>query len=86
MYGLLMTERPPWDVRIPVESLRAAGIPTLIVTGGHQPVFEMLGDTLADALGGHAERVTIAGRGHVVQRIGAPFNDRLEAFMSASER
>jgi pimeloyl-ACP methyl ester carboxylesterase len=83
---LLMTERPPWDLRIPVEDLRAAAIPTLIVTGGHQPMFELLGDTLAEALGDLAERATIAGRGHMVQRIGAPFNDRLEAFISAHGR
>jgi pimeloyl-ACP methyl ester carboxylesterase len=83
---LLMTERPPWDLRIPVEDLRAAGIPTLIVTGGHQPTFELLGDTLAAALGDIAERATITGRGHMVQRIGAPFNDRFEAFISAHGR
>jgi hypothetical protein len=32
-----------------------------------------------------AERAVIPGAGHSVQRIGLPFNERLESFLSAAE-
>lgn len=79
---VLMNERPPWDAPIPTEVLRAAGVPTLIVTGGHHPVFEGAAEALAAALAPHAERAVIPGRGHTVQRVGAPFNTTLEAFLN----
>ena len=44
---LLMHERPPWDAPIPVAILRSASFATLVVSGDHDPVFEMLCDTLA---------------------------------------
>jgi pimeloyl-ACP methyl ester carboxylesterase len=79
-----MGERPPWDLPLPVDELKAAGMPVLVVSGGHDDVFELVCDRLAEALGPAAERAVITGRGHVVQRLGAPFNEQLEAFLRRS--
>jgi pimeloyl-ACP methyl ester carboxylesterase len=82
---LLMNERPPWDKEIPVKTLREAGFPVLIVSGGHNPMFEMLCDRLSEAIGPEAQRAVILGAGHVVQRTGAPFNEALERFLDRAE-
>jgi len=76
---LLMHERPPWEARIPIEALRRAAFPKLVVTGGHNPQLDLVGDTFAQQVG--AERVVIRGKGHVVQRTGEPFNAVLEQFL-----
>jgi pimeloyl-ACP methyl ester carboxylesterase len=81
---LLMNERPPWDADIPVDALRRAKFPTLVVSGGHNDTFEMLGDRLADALGG-SRRAVLPGAGHLVQRLGEAFNQPLEAFLLDAE-
>ncbi len=81
---LLMGERAPWDLPLPIDVLARAGTPVLVVSGGHDEVFESVADRLADALGPRAERAVITGRGHVVQRLGQPFNDELERFMLAA--
>lgn len=74
---LLMNERRPWDAALPLEQLRTSGVPTLVVTGGHDPVFELLGERLARELDGR--RMVLTGAGHPVQR--APgVNDALERF------
>jgi pimeloyl-ACP methyl ester carboxylesterase len=80
---LFMNERPPWDGAIPVDELRQAGIPVLVVSGGWDEGLEASSDALATALGSTAERAVIPGRGHVVQRIGQPFNRRLEALLES---
>jgi pimeloyl-ACP methyl ester carboxylesterase len=78
---LMMGERPPWEANLPIDTLRSSGLPTLVVSGGWDPGHEAMCDALAERLGPRAERVVIAGRGHVVPRTGAPFNDRLEQFL-----
>jgi pimeloyl-ACP methyl ester carboxylesterase/acyl carrier protein len=71
--------RWPWEADIPVAALRAASFPTLVVTGGGRPVFEVIGDALADQLG--AQRVTVPG-GHGTQNVGGLFNAVLERFLN----
>ena len=84
---LLMNERPPWEVDIPIEPLRKSGVPVLVVTGGWDEVLESGADALAAALGGTAHRHVLEGRGHVVQRLGEPFNQLVEDFFArAAER
>jgi pimeloyl-ACP methyl ester carboxylesterase len=73
--------RYPWTAEIPLADLSKAGFRTLVVSGGHSPVFESICDVLATRLG--AEREVISGAGHSVPRIGAPFNERLESFLLA---
>ena len=81
---LLMHERFPWEAVIPTESLSQASFPKLIVSGGYSDMQEALCDDLAARLGDSVDRVALPGRGHVVQRTGAPFNDRLEHFLVAA--
>jgi pimeloyl-ACP methyl ester carboxylesterase len=79
---LAMSERPTWEADVPFDDLAAAGIPVLAISGGHSPVFEAVCDKIADRLGG--ERAVIEGRGHNVPETGAPYNARLERFLSAA--
>ena len=85
MHGveLLKRERPSWEAEIPLQRLAAAGFPALVLSGGHSPAFEAVCDALADGLS--AKRAVIPGRGHTVPSTGAPYNERLEAFLIAAE-
>jgi hypothetical protein len=74
-----MAERPPWEATIPFEELRRAELRVLIVSGGHSPAFDAVGDVIEAELG--AARATIPGNGHEVQALGEPFNQRLRQFM-----
>ncbi|MFJ3645497.1 alpha/beta fold hydrolase [Streptomyces murinus] len=59
-----------------------AGIPVLVVSGGHAPAIEVVCDAVAARTG--AQRICVTGAGHAVQR--APgFNPVLEAFLTAAE-
>ena len=80
---LLMVERDPTEAVIPLERLRQAPFPKLVVSGAHSAVFDAVCDVLEKELA--AERAVIPGAGHSVQRTGAPFNGRLEAFLSSVE-
>jgi pimeloyl-ACP methyl ester carboxylesterase len=73
----------PWDAVVPLDAIATAGIPTLVVSGGHSAAFDAVCDLVATRLGG--ERVVIPGRGHSVPRTGEPFNARLRAFVDAAE-
>ena len=85
MHGveLLKRERPSWEADIPLETLAAADFPVLVLSGGHSTAFEAVCDSLANALS--AQREVIEGRGHTVPSTGAPYNQRVEAFMRAAE-
>ena len=80
---LLQNGRQPWEAEIPLAELRAAPFPKLVVSGGHSPAFEAVCDVLERETG--AERAVITGAAHSVQMTGAPFNERLERFLSAAE-
>lgn len=73
----------PWEATIPLDALRAAGLPMLVFSGGHNAAFDAVCDLIADRLG--AERLVLPGRAHSVQRTGDPFNARLEAFVDSVE-
>ncbi|MGA2320936.1 MAG: alpha/beta hydrolase [Solirubrobacteraceae bacterium] len=81
---LLMRERPPWEAELPLEELRAAAFPKLVISGGHSPVFEVVCDTVASRL--RAQRAVIAGRGHTIPATGAAYNERLHAFLTECEQ
>ncbi|HEY3191245.1 MAG TPA: alpha/beta hydrolase [Solirubrobacterales bacterium] len=80
---LAKRERPPWEAEIPLDRLAATPFPKLVISADHSPAFEAVCDHLADALG--AERAVIPGRGHTIPSNGAPYNERLEAFLAAAE-
>lgn len=80
---LVKRERPPWEADVPLEQLAAMPFPKLVISGDHSPAFEAVCDSLAEAVG--AERAVISGRGHTIPNTGAPYNQRLEAFLRAAE-
>jgi pimeloyl-ACP methyl ester carboxylesterase len=80
---LLMVERSPGEAQIPLDELRRAPFPKLVVSGGHSPMFDSICRVIADAT--DAELVTITGGQHSVPRVGAPFNERLSAFIDEAE-
>ena len=77
-------QRPPWEARFDFAAIRAADMPVLVITGGHNDAFEAIGDVIERELS--AERAVLPGRGHSVQRIGPAFNQRLAAFIDEAER
>ena len=79
----LMRERPPWEGDPPLEALARAPFPKLVISGGHSPVFERVCDAVAGRL--HAQRALVKGRGHTIPATGAPYNERLGAFLMACE-
>jgi pimeloyl-ACP methyl ester carboxylesterase len=83
MAKLLMVERSPAEAVFPLDRLREAPFPKLVVSGAHSAVFDQICDALESGLG--AERAIIPGAGHSVPRVGAAFNDRLEAFLRSAE-
>jgi pimeloyl-ACP methyl ester carboxylesterase len=75
--------RLPSDAEPDLSAINAAGVPALVVSGGHHPGLEAVCDELAGRLAAHRERVE--GAGHAAQR--APgFNDLLERFLRHAER
>jgi pimeloyl-ACP methyl ester carboxylesterase len=80
----MLNIRGPWEAVIPVERLRAASFPKLIISGGHKDGFEAIADTLSDKIG--AERLVLRGMGHSVQEVGEPFNAAVAAFWSKAEQ
>jgi pimeloyl-ACP methyl ester carboxylesterase len=79
----LRVERSPAEAVIPFNDLAAAPFPKLVVSGGHSRTFEAVCDVLEEGLG--AERAVLPGAGHSVQRLGAPFNELLAAFVLRAE-
>jgi pimeloyl-ACP methyl ester carboxylesterase len=79
---LSMVERGPWEAEIPLDALAAAPFPKLVVSGAHNAAFDAVCDVLERRL--RAERAVIPGAGHSVQRTGAPFNERLERFLTSA--
>jgi pimeloyl-ACP methyl ester carboxylesterase len=73
--------RLPGEARPALEPIRAAGIPSLVVSGGHAPALERICDALAAALA--ARRLVAPGAGHFVAA--APgFIDRLDEFLASA--
>ncbi|MDT5023785.1 MAG: hypothetical protein QOE61_211, partial [Micromonosporaceae bacterium] len=74
----MLATRWPWEAAAPIDALRAARIPVLVVSGGQRPLFEAISDSLADRL--RARRAVVPG-GHGTQNAGGPFNALLEEFL-----
>jgi pimeloyl-ACP methyl ester carboxylesterase len=76
-----MVERSPHEAVIPLEQLAAAPFPKLVVTGGHNPVFDVIADVLEQRLG--AQRAVVPGAGHSIPR--APgYNETLVRFLESA--
>ncbi|WP_405160914.1 alpha/beta hydrolase [Nocardia sp. NBC_01499] len=74
----LQGARPPDEAAPPLDRLRAAGFPILVISGGHGESDEIICDAIAEQTG--AERAVCAGMGHLVPDTGAPFNALLTQF------
>lgn len=72
---VLRRGRPPWDGEIPVDALRSAPFPKLVVSGGHHPGWDAMCDALAVGIG--ARRTEVPGAGHEIQFTGRPLNQTL---------
>jgi pimeloyl-ACP methyl ester carboxylesterase len=77
---MVMRARLAFTADVPLRELARAHVPSLIISGGHSPVFESICDVLRDGL--MAERAVLPGAGHVVPRIGSAFNEQLDDFLS----
>lgn len=73
---MVMVERPPWEADIPLDRLAAAAFPKLVVSGAWNGAFDAVCDIFERRL--HAERAVFKGKGHGVQHVGKPFNQRLK--------
>jgi pimeloyl-ACP methyl ester carboxylesterase len=76
---ILMIERRPWEAEPPLDELRSARFPKLVVSGGWNPAFDAVCDVLEERL--RAERAVLPGMGHTPQLLGDPFNDVLRDFV-----
>ncbi len=88
-----ITERPPWEARVPLDALRRAHIPILVVRGtwDKAPVlaqqraglaFAAVCEVLHEHLGG--QLLTFAGASHNPQRLGPQFNQALLNFWGSA--
>ena len=62
----LVVERGPWEAEIPLDVLREAPFPKLVVSGAHHLAFEAICDVLEREL--PAERALLPGVGHTLAR------------------
>jgi pimeloyl-ACP methyl ester carboxylesterase len=76
---LLARERPPWHANVPLDELRGATFPKLVISGGHSAEWELVCDTLAERIA--AERAVIPGRMHTIPSVGTAYNERLQEFL-----
>jgi hypothetical protein len=72
---LLRNGRPPFEAELPLEAVRKASFPKLVVSGGHHTGFTAMCLELADRIG--AEHATVEGAGHEIQFTGQPLNELL---------
>ncbi|MBI1279645.1 MAG: alpha/beta fold hydrolase [Anaerolineaceae bacterium] len=63
------------------EKVVAAGVPSLVISGGHREAWEHICDAVAKAL--NAQRTVITGFGHAPQQNGLDFNARMEKFWTS---
>lgn len=80
---MLRYERLPMEAVIPLDELRSAGFPVLVVSGGHSAAFDSVCDVLEREL--RAERAIVVGRGHSIPSTGAPYNEVLSRFLERVE-
>ena len=82
--GLLQLKLPAPDVLTKeLETIKAAGIPLLVVIGGWSPAFEATCDEVARVGGGR--RVVIASEHHFPNLVSDEFNEVLAEFMTAAD-
>lgn len=79
---LAFRQRLPEEAVIPLEVLRVAPFPILVVRGDGHAMFGRICDVLGDEVG--AERAYVGGVGHMIPFAGPALNDELERFWTAA--
>jgi pimeloyl-ACP methyl ester carboxylesterase len=79
----LTTLRWPWEAEVPLEELRQTRFRKLVISGGRNPLYEVIGDALQRGLG--ARRFVIAGAGHHFEDDAAALTSRIASFLSGPE-
>lgn len=79
---LLRDGRPAWEIEPPLDLLASEGVPTLVVSGGHDAAFEAVCDELVDRL--NARKATITDAGHEVPMMADELNRTLSGFWRSS--
>jgi pimeloyl-ACP methyl ester carboxylesterase len=79
----LKTLRWPWEAEVPLDDLRQARFPKLVISGGRNPLYEVIGDALQRGVG--ARRFVIADAGHHFENDAAALTDRIGSFLSGAE-
>jgi len=77
----LRTLRWPWEATIPLDLLAATPFPKLIVSGGRNPLYEVISDVLQQRLA--AQRFVLIDAGHQLESAANALSDRLEKFLTA---
>ena len=76
--------RPLFDAEVPLDAIRQARYPKLVVSGGHHPGFDAMCLDLAHRIG--ADHAVVEGAGHEIQFTGQPLNDLLcELWLRAAD-
>lgn len=75
----LKTLRWPWEAEVPLDALRAASFPKLVISGGRNPLYEVISGVLEERLA--AERFVIADAGHHFENAAEALTDRIAKFL-----
>ena len=66
-----------------LDTVRQAGVPVLVVSGGWSPAFDAISDRVAEIVGGR--RLVIPSPHHFPQQVSDEFNQALDRFMRESD-
>jgi pimeloyl-ACP methyl ester carboxylesterase len=80
--SLLRNGRPPFDAELPLDAIRSAQYPKLVVSGGHHAGFDAMCLDLANRIG--AGSAVVEGAGHEIQFTGPPVNELLASLWRRS--
>ncbi len=77
--GRLPKLRWPWEADVPFEELCSRAFPKLVISGGRNPLYEVIADAIAPRLG--AERYVLTDAGHDFADAGEALTARIRAFL-----
>jgi pimeloyl-ACP methyl ester carboxylesterase len=80
----MFTGIAPWDVVTPLDALRDAAFPKVLVSGGHSELFDATCEAVRRGIGGTL--AVVPGAGHAAQFTGEPFNALLLRTWQGTEK
>jgi pimeloyl-ACP methyl ester carboxylesterase len=78
----LLVERLPWESDPPLDELKGAAFPILVISGNHHPAFNATCERLAKELS--ATLINVEGMGHLIPHTGEPFTEALSTFIDSA--